>query len=52
MFVYDSEAAKTLGGLNYCPLEILQGLATLATDTAAFGNTDIWTPSQVNKEQK
>jgi hypothetical protein len=52
MFVYDSEASKTLGKLKYCPMEVLQGLATLATDTAAFGSTDVWTPSQVNQEPK
>jgi hypothetical protein len=49
-FVYNSEASKTLGGLKNCPMEILQGLANLATDNAAFGSTDLWTPSQVNKE--
>ncbi|XP_033609058.1 uncharacterized protein LOC111868801 [Cryptotermes secundus] len=43
-----SKAAKTLGGLKYCPMEILQGLATLAIDSAAFGNTALWTPAQVN----
>jgi hypothetical protein len=42
-----SKAAKTLGGLKYCPMEILQGLATLATNSEAFGNTALWTPIQV-----
>lgn len=43
-----SKASKSLGGLKFCPMDILQGLATLATDSAAFGNTDLWTPAQVN----
>lgn len=52
MTVCNSEASKTLGRLKSCPLEVLQGLATLATDSAAFGNTDLWTPSQVNNDRK
>jgi hypothetical protein len=46
----DSKAATILGGLKFCPMEILQGLATLATDSTGFGNTALWTPAQVCKE--
>nr|CAD7416445.1 unnamed protein product [Timema poppensis] len=39
------EAAYELGQLKNCPIEVLEGLATLATQ--AFGTTSSWTDTQI-----
>ncbi|KAJ4443991.1 hypothetical protein ANN_05780, partial [Periplaneta americana] len=43
-----SEASNTLGNLKNCPMDIMRGLAKLATSSAAFGSVESWTPVQVN----